>query len=85
MKKFTYFPNHGDEDGRNSLTVCYGEADGDEIIICCTDKVKDAKESCRRLNKIMKQIKANHRPPTKGFHNRINQITEDILRKTGQL
>lgn len=54
MKRFNYFPNHGDEKGRGCWTVCYGEvSDIDHKIICCTDKEKDAKYACEMLNGII--------------------------------
>lgn len=53
---FYYFPNHGDEDGKNCWTVCYGneESDGDEIILTTEDE-EDAQDLCRRLNKIISE------------------------------
>ncbi len=60
MKKFTYFANHGDEDGNNCFTISYGDgSDIDNIIIGVEDKEKDAKEVCKRLNQIMKDIAIN--------------------------
>lgn len=53
-KKFEYFHNHGDEDGNNSLTVCFGSAnDPDNIIVSCEDKESDAIEAVKRLNEIL--------------------------------
>lgn len=81
MKKFTYFQN---EEG--SFTVQYGKLDdADSIIIGYFQWQKEAKLSCSRLNEIIKNIVVNQRPLTKGFHSKINQITEKILKDAGQL
>jgi hypothetical protein len=64
-KEFVYFPNHDDEDGRNSFTICYaakddeGEYDFDNCIIVATcDTEEDATESCKRLDSIIKAAPA---------------------------
>ena len=57
MKKFTYFANHGDENGKNCWTICYGKPDGDEIIIGVENRKSDAIEMCKRLNKIISEKK----------------------------
>lgn len=54
--KFEYFHNHGDEDGNNSLTVCFGDSDEpDHIIVTCEDTEEDATEVVKRLNEIINQ------------------------------
>lgn len=68
-KAFTYFPNHGDEDGRGCYTICYAGKDedgdfdfnGDEIIVGVLDEEKDAIESCRRLNEILNTAKETNK------------------------
>ena len=53
-KRFNYFHNHGDEDGNNSLTICFGDSDEpDHIIVTCEDTEEDAIECVKRLNDIL--------------------------------
>lgn len=55
--KFEYFHNHGDEDGNNSLTVCFGDSNElDHIIVGCHDTEQDAIESVQRLNTILDEF-----------------------------
>lgn len=57
--KFEYFHNHGDEDGNNSLTICFGDSDEtDHIIVTCEDTEEDAIEAVNRLNKILDEYAA---------------------------
>lgn len=50
-KQFNYFENHSDE---YSYTVGYGDPDDDDFILTSVhDSEQDAKESCKRLNKIL--------------------------------
>lgn len=52
--KFEYFHNHGDEDGNNSLTICFGDSsEPDHIIVSCEDTEEDAIEAVKRLNEIL--------------------------------
>lgn len=52
--KFTYFSNHGDEDGRNGFTVTYGDyEESEDIIVGTHDTEEDAIESVKRLNQIL--------------------------------
>jgi len=52
--KFEYFHNHGDEEGNNSLTICYGDSsEPDHIMVTCEDTEEDAIEAVRRLNVIL--------------------------------
>lgn len=55
--KFEYFHNHGDEEGNNSLTICFGDSDHetDHIIVTCEDTEEDAIEAVKRLNGILDQ------------------------------
>ena len=50
-------PNHGDEQGKKEWSICYGEPDGDEIIVGAEDRKKEAVEMCKRLNKILHEKK----------------------------
>lgn len=55
QRKFTYFPNHGDEDGRNCYTICFGDPGDDsfdEVIVGAEDTEEDAQEAVSRLNAI---------------------------------
>jgi cAMP phosphodiesterase len=57
--KFEYFHNHGDEDGNNSLTVCFGDPDQlESIIVTCEDTEEDAVEAVKRLNNILDEYAA---------------------------
>jgi hypothetical protein len=57
VRKFSHFYNHGDDKGRNCLTICYGNvSEGDFIIVGAADTIEDAEESCKRLNEILSQI-----------------------------
>lgn len=56
LKRFGYFPNHGDEDGRNGFTICYDWENSDEIIVWCEDTEEDAIEAVKRLNGILENI-----------------------------
>lgn len=56
-KSFYWFPNHGDDDGNNAYTVCYGNEEedtisGENFIVTCEDTQDDADECCKRLNGI---------------------------------
>lgn len=75
MKKFYYFQNHGDDDGKNQFTICYGEPnDIDNIIVGSSDKKSFANESCNRLNKIIKQIAIDeHKNDIYGLKTEIKQ------------
>lgn len=71
-EQFTYFHNHGDEEGRNSITVTYGDYENsDDILITCVDDEKDAIECCKRLNEILslarQQVAAEEREKQKEF------------------
>lgn len=57
---FYFFPNHGDDDGNNSLTIVYGDPtdDIDDIIVGAEDTEEDATEACRRLNNIIQPLRA---------------------------
>jgi hypothetical protein len=52
-KKFNYFPNHGDEEGRGCWTICYGEINDYETIIAAVDKKGQAIYACKELNRIL--------------------------------
>lgn len=52
MRKFTYFPNHGDENGKREWTICYGNYNDDDcVIVTAVDTKKEAIITCRNLNK----------------------------------
>lgn len=52
--KFEYFHNHGDDEGNNSLTICFGDSnEPDHIIVGCEDTEEDAIEVVTRLNAIL--------------------------------
>lgn len=55
-QKFEYFHNHGDDEGNNSLTICFGDSnEPDNIIVGCEDTEEDAIEAVKRLNAILDQ------------------------------
>lgn len=55
-RKFEYFHNHGDDEGNNSLTICFGDPnEPDNIIVGCEDTEEDAVEIVKRLNGILDQ------------------------------
>ena len=59
-REFTYFHNHGDDEGLNSVTICYGDPDDypvEDTIITCEDTEEDAIECVRRLNEILKPLR----------------------------
>lgn len=52
--KFEYFHNHGDDEGNNNLTICFGDSnEPDHIIVGCEDTEEDAIEVVTRLNAIL--------------------------------
>jgi len=60
-KRFFHFPNHGDEDGNNCYTICYGWPgdDDDVIIVGAEDTEEDANEARSRLNGIVEPLRAS--------------------------
>ena len=76
-KKFNVFPNHGDEDGRNGWTVCYGEVDDvDHIIIGAEDTKRGAQEMAKRLNGIIKIDAADKQEVKEEFHEATKNLVE---------
>lgn len=55
--KFNYFPNHGDEEGRNGFTIYYSdhedEDDPEEYLVGAEYTEEEAIEVCARLNGIL--------------------------------
>jgi len=63
-KTFYWFENHGDDEGNNAYTICYGNEEEDNenaenFIVGCEDTEEDANEACRRLNSIVEPIRAS--------------------------
>lgn len=74
--KFNIFPNHGDEDGRKSWTVIFGQVDDiDHQIVGCADTEEEAKYSAQKLNEIFSPFLIH-----KDKGERDEQIVLDALR-----
>jgi len=74
-KKFEYFHNHGDEEGNNSLTICYGDANDPYHIIVGTANIEEeAIEAVQRLNEI---LSAQSKHEVEEFKEKLRRMVRD--------
>lgn len=79
---FYWFPNHGDEDGNNSFTICYGDPtdDLDVIIVGTENSQEDATEACKRLNTIVESLLEEN----KELKDDVRRLTSDVAYWCGE-
>jgi hypothetical protein len=83
-KQFTFFPNHGNEDGLDCFTICYAGKDEngdydfvDCVIVGASDTEEQAQYSCDRLNEII-QIHQSACNEVARLVKRCNELSEQV-------